>query len=376
MTAADSKRLTSLDFLRGIASFGVCWFHLCYFTYPTADDNFYHLLRLTGKYGWLGVQVFFVISGFVIPYSLYNSGYRLKHFPTFMLKRVVRLDPPYVVTILLTIFLGLAYTILTGHRFEVEGAPVSTVRVLLHFAYLNVFFGYVWLNPVFWTLAIEFQYYILAGLTFPLLVSLKLRTRIISLVVLSAVCLAGRYKVSHGVRFDAFIFHFLFLFQMGIATFQYVVGIIRKKEFLIVLSAAILGCLVTLGFAQTMAGVFAVTCALLYRRRNFVSDFLGRISYSLYLLHWPVGHVFLSVVGAKLLHAQTGLARLAVLLMATAVTLASSALLYFTVERPSQAWSSRIRYRVDRRLMDQIIPETAGEGVVAEPVAAVTGSAP
>ncbi len=372
---AAQKRLTSLDFLRGIASFGVCWFHLgYYFSYPTPDDSFFHLVKLTGKYGWLGVQVFFVISGFVIPYSLYQSGYRLKNFPTFILKRIVRLDPPYLITILLTIFLGLAYAKLAGRPFLVEDAPVSAVRVLLHFAYLNVFFDYVWLNPVFWTLAIEFQYYILVGLAFPLLVSRKQQTRIISLIVLSAVCLAGRYNVAHGARFDAFIFHFLFLFQMGITTFQYVVGIISKKEFLMVMAVAVVGCLVTLGFSQTLAGVFAVSCALLYRRRNFVSDFLGRISYSLYLLHWPVGHVFLSLVGAKLLHAQTGPMRLLVLLMATAVTLGASALLYYTVERPSQAWSSRIKYRVDRRAVNQINSEPGIEGVVAEPAAAVTGS--
>src|ERR1035441_2897196 len=53
-------------------------------------------LYRSGKYGWLGVEIFFVISGFIIPYSLYKAGYRVSDFTRFLLKRIARLDPPYL----------------------------------------------------------------------------------------------------------------------------------------------------------------------------------------------------------------------------------------------------------------------------------------
>lgn len=53
-------RLQHLDALRGLAAFSVVWFHLTASGYGQEWSNF-------GKYGYLGVHVFFVISGFIIP---------------------------------------------------------------------------------------------------------------------------------------------------------------------------------------------------------------------------------------------------------------------------------------------------------------------
>src|SRR5215210_4781626 len=75
MPKDERERIHGLDFLRGVASLAVCWFHLTSFTYATPDGWFYSALRRTGTYGWLGVEVFFVISGFVIPYSLHRAKY-------------------------------------------------------------------------------------------------------------------------------------------------------------------------------------------------------------------------------------------------------------------------------------------------------------
>jgi peptidoglycan/LPS O-acetylase OafA/YrhL len=156
------KRITTIDALRGIASFAVCFYHLSYCSNICLPQG---ALKSVGSFGWLGVEVFFVISGFIIPYALHRAGYQLKQYGTFVLKRVVRLDPPYLATIALIIPLGYFSAMAPGF----QGPPftVSTSQVLLHLAYLNVFFGGNWLNPVFWTLAIEFQYYLLVGLLYP-----------------------------------------------------------------------------------------------------------------------------------------------------------------------------------------------------------------
>jgi len=171
-----SNRIHSVDLLRGVASLAVCYLHLT-FSLPN------RILKSSGTYGYLGVQVFFVISGFIIPYALARANYRLRDYCTFVFKRMLRLDPPYLVVIALIIPLGYLSAMTPGFN----GPPyhVSLSQVMLHFAYLNAFFKGNWLNPVFWTLAIEFQYYLMVGLLFPLISSRKRIVRYLLFAFLS-----------------------------------------------------------------------------------------------------------------------------------------------------------------------------------------------
>jgi peptidoglycan/LPS O-acetylase OafA/YrhL len=341
----EPKRIAGLDFLRGVASLAVCWFHLTSYRFPTPDGPLYEAVRASGSYGWLGVEVFFVISGFVIPYSLHRAGYRLRSYPTFILKRVIRLDPPYLVTIALIILLGVGYAATTGRAVEIEGAGLDWTRVLLHLGYLNMFFGYEWLNPAFWTLAIEFQYYLLMGLLFPLMSSRRRSLRLGSLALFAAPSFfSGHELLPGGAPMSPFISHFAFLFILGVVLFQKRAGLCGRGEAWALLAASGAGALLTVGVAPTLAGLFAAAVISLYDRKNVVADFFGNISYSLYLLHWPVGHLTLSLVGGKLLRADADAEKLLVLAVAHAVCFAASYLLFVAVERPAQRWSSSLRY--------------------------------
>jgi peptidoglycan/LPS O-acetylase OafA/YrhL len=75
-------RIPTLDALRGLASFAVAWFH---FT-QGSPIAFPALLKASGAYGWAGVQMFFVISGFVIPHALQRAKYSGKDFSRFVQK--------------------------------------------------------------------------------------------------------------------------------------------------------------------------------------------------------------------------------------------------------------------------------------------------
>ena len=99
--AKTEKRIETVDMLRGFAALAVCWFHLTD-TNAIAGSG---VLEKSGRYGWLGVEIFFVISGFIIPYALHRSSYTLRHFGRFLLKRITRLDPPYIVSIVIAIIL-------------------------------------------------------------------------------------------------------------------------------------------------------------------------------------------------------------------------------------------------------------------------------
>lgn len=157
------RRLPLLDALRGLAALAVAWFH---FTQGGLLPE--GLLKASGHYGWLGVEVFFVISGCVIPWALSQAGYR---WPTdagpYLLRRVIRLDPPYLITILLALLLWQLAAWMPG--FRGDAPQVEALTLALHLGYLVDLAGHTWIVPVFWSLAIEFQYYLLMALAWPVL---------------------------------------------------------------------------------------------------------------------------------------------------------------------------------------------------------------
>src|SRR5437868_10968226 len=327
--AKTEKRIETVDMLRGFAALAVCWFHLTD-TNAIAGSG---VLEKSGRYGWLGVEIFFVISGFIIPYALHRSSYTLRHFGRFLLKRITRLDPPYIVSIVIAIIVGYLETMAPHY----QGPPFhpGIIRTLLNLGYLNVLVGYPWLNTVYWTLAIEFQYYLMIGLAFPLISSHRRVLRILFFVLLSLLA----FKIT----FPGFIFHFIFLFFMGIALFQHQAGIIKRREFFVLLPIFTLGAYLTLGLPPTIAGLAVVTAISRLRLRNRIFIFLGSISYSLYLFHPPVIKVIYTL-GRRF--ATTDARQTAVILMALAATIVSAYVLYLLIERPAQRWSAQFKYVV------------------------------
>jgi peptidoglycan/LPS O-acetylase OafA/YrhL len=330
-TLKPEKRIETIDLLRGLAALAVCWFHLTNANTIAGSG----ILQASGKYGWLGVEIFFVISGFIIPYALHRGGYRLNRFPTFLLKRITRLDPPYIVSILLVLLTG--YLISLAPHYQGEAFHLDIARILLHLGYLNVLVGYEWLNPVYWTLAIEFQYYLLIGLAFPLISSRSWSKRLLFFAALSLLA----WKVTFG----GFIFHFIFLFFMGISLFQRQSGIISRRELLVLLLLFTAGTYLTLGVPEVLAGmgaVFAISC-LTIKNRVFV--FLGSISYSLYLVHPPVTRVVYTL-GRRF--ATTAARQTALVFLTLGIIIFSAYLLYLLVEKPAQKWSAHFKYRRSR----------------------------
>lgn len=337
LKASHATRLETVDALRGIASLSVAWFHLTNGNGGFLADGW---LKRSGAYGWVGVEVFFVISGFIIPYSLHRSGYRLRDFRRFTFKRLVRLDPPYLVNIALVLMLGYLSTKAPGFR----GQPFefSAYRTALHLGYLNAFVGEPWINVVYWTLAIEFQFYLLIGVLFSLVASQRPIRPLLVLAAFSVLAIV--------VKYPNLIFHFAFLFSMGIAVFRYKAGMLRWQTLLVLFLGLGVASYFQSGLLITAAGLFAAIVIAFINIKNRLLAYLGLISYSLYLVHVPIGGRIVNF--GERLHLN-GPGQALILFVALTSVLMAAVVFYHLVEKPAQRWSSAIKIRPVSLSLDQ-----------------------
>jgi peptidoglycan/LPS O-acetylase OafA/YrhL len=322
-----SGRVATVDALRGIASLSVAWFHFTNANPALAPG----IVKTSGSYGWLGVYIFFVISGFVIPYSLEKANYGYRQFWSFLSKRIVRLDPPYFAN--MAFILALAFVVPLVPGFRGPQPHFTASQLLSHVAYLNSVVGKTWINPVYWSLGIEFQYYLLIGLIFPMLCASRVAIRMLTMLSL----LVPGFFVPGG----SLLFVHLPLFVAGILTYQYKVGRLSKGCYFGGLAVT---AMVT-GFGPGV--VIAVTCAITSLVIAFVGfggrilTWLGSISYSLYLMHVPIGGKIVDL-GTRFRHGE--FVPSLFLIAAIGASIFSAWVLYRLVECPSQRLSSRISY--------------------------------
>lgn len=157
------KRIVFLDTLRGIAILSVAFFHAYVPYYPSVEVVYPEWLNFTGiRYGFLGVQLFFLISGFVILMTLERS----KNFITFMYKRWIRLFPTMLVVSIIVFTTAFFfyerpagvptfYSLLPGLTFIEAGILSKVLQIPI-----------TDLEGAFWSLYVEIKFYIIFGLSY------------------------------------------------------------------------------------------------------------------------------------------------------------------------------------------------------------------
>src|SRR4030095_167086 len=103
MAVSRSLRFRTIDGLRGLAALTVVIFHLHGQVAWTARDWLPRGLAAVMERSFAGVDVFFVISGFVIAYSVREGSYTWNYLTRFAARRAIRLDPPYWFAIFLEV---------------------------------------------------------------------------------------------------------------------------------------------------------------------------------------------------------------------------------------------------------------------------------
>lgn len=157
-------RFKFLDGLRALGALGVASLHI--HVYGPLHDPAMSVLpdwvQTALAHGWMGVQVFFVISGFVIAHSLRNVRLTPAKGAEFLARRYLRLSPPYWVTIaVVTLLMFLPFH---WHHDDSMAERPTGIELLLHLVYLQDVFGKQNISTGFWMLCIEMQFYIFYAL--------------------------------------------------------------------------------------------------------------------------------------------------------------------------------------------------------------------
>ncbi|MBL8604083.1 MAG: acyltransferase [Myxococcales bacterium] len=345
MSSPPRQRFALIDALRGVAATSVMLYH-----YGTGDlraplaAKLPALAMLLMKKGWIGVQIFFVLSGYVIANTVGLRRPDLADAARFSLRRQVRLDPPYWVAMLVAVGVPW-YLKLTLH----DQRPVAMPRqVLAHLVYLQDILHFRPIQPVFWTLAIEVQLYMAFIVMLALLRRLPWAVSCVALVLSWA---ASLHAAVHWrfIGTGLFFVHW-YLFALGAA-----VCWVRLKRFDARWVAPMLGvCLYAAARIHRLEPLFgALTAGVLLAagRRDGLSrwlnwaplTFLGRVSYGIYLLHPMAGSITRWRLSAFFGH-DTFWGAVAMFVNAFIWTLVASHFLHTYVEKPAMAWAGRITW--------------------------------
>lgn len=329
LSERGGERLGNLDVFRAVAALAVCFHH-------------FNRESLTGgtwfsemaKYGNYGVDIFFVISGYVIPLALLRRDFQLSQIGIFLQGRFLRLYPAYALAAFLTLGLWYASTWFPG--FRGEGPPEISVAEILANATLSCdFFQQEWFGVVFWTLAIEAQYYLFIALSFPLLfcnLGKKLLTRWIPLGAWLLLPLLFRQGPT--------LFGWSALFAMGFLAILWQRGELRNWG---LCAGVVVAGMVQWEVRGPVSAVLGLSTALgILFLPNLAWRplvWVGTISYSLYLLHVPIGGRVMNFLER---FAEFGFVQLLSVPMALAISLFFAWIFFLLVEKPSHDLAQKI----------------------------------
>lgn len=143
------SEMPELDAVRGVAILGVLLYHGLYWGLDLSQFPRYEQVVLTGMWlGRLGVNLFFVLSGFLITGLLIDARNKATYYSRFYIRRALRILPAYSLTIL----------ILLASR----TAPLKFIVLsILYLSNLTPLFGVAIAYPVLWSLAVEEHFYFL-----------------------------------------------------------------------------------------------------------------------------------------------------------------------------------------------------------------------
>lgn len=339
----SSQRLDHIDGLRGIACMVVLVHHFLDVCVEAAgptsalDRWLIFVVRDVMDFGRLGVQLFFLISGYVIVASLSSTA--PAPLRRFALSRLFRLYPAY--------WLSLAAALALGHGTD---WPVAAANITM----AQRFLGFPDVLGVYWSLAVELSFYGLCIVLFVVGITARLRGLVaayLALMALAALGAASRTLAGPTLPFGWFLYLAL-MFAGAVLRHMDDHGVRRNWVFTLILTLSLLQLLLTAIFVDTgkpwysFFNGFAIPVALFlsfcYVRPLNWSPLakIGVVSYSLYLFHPLVGDLTLHALRTHDLMPTLG--AYGALAMVAGASAAAAAVSYRLVERPAVALGRRL----------------------------------
>ncbi|QMU27707.1 acyltransferase family protein [Adhaeribacter radiodurans] len=327
------------------------------FTTPLSENGFAFL----ASRGFLGVYLFFVISGFILalPFasSRLNNTKKVK-LSDYYWRRVTRLEPPYIFWITIFFLVIIFY----GQRNFLEYLP----HYLANLTYTHGLIYKEWspINPPTWTLEIEIQFYILAPFLTHLFFSIKNKTlrRVCNLFIILGLMVAQQYLKFYANPANLSILGHLHYFLIGFMLADIYLcdwsTKIKKQTIYDFTAVLALGTLIYIFSWEFNFTNRILVVALLFTffysvfKGNYVNRFvsnkwimsIGGMCYTIYLIHLPLAELI--VVFTKNIHITNyySVNLLVQLLIFLPIVLALSALFFLFFEKPfmNKDWSKSL----------------------------------
>lgn len=323
-------RFEIVDVLRGLAALCVVASHYTSFALQNLGSTPFHVPQDAGRYA---VDLFFVISGFVILFSLERS----RTAADFAFSRFSRLYPAFIVSLVVVSVLQVSF----------YGGSIWWPGYLANATMLQEFLGFENFDVVYWSLTVEIAFYAVMALV--LAAGLLPRLELICAVWLAVAALWFGAQSLLQIQLPAWVPRLLALghiplFVAGIVFRRSVSDGMSPRRWLLLLGA--LGCEWIIRGAEGLAVTLVCLVIFALALRGWLSVlvsrgtlWLGAISYSLYISHRNLGYSVLAW-----LH-ECGVPVPAALALTTCGALALATALHHFVERPAQsalrAWYRR-----------------------------------
>lgn len=365
--STQRRRLPVPDALRGVAALAVVLHHLLHNTVMEAPLRriLPAVIETVMTYGARGVQVFFVLSGFVITWSLQSTNMTRPAAASFALRRHIRLDGVYWLVIAASV---VASALEAAAGLPGSGALPSPYVLVMNLLYLQNIVGAPALVGVAWTLCLEVQFYLLLLTILLLLRAVRRpegpdvgRPALVPILWASGLCSLGVASVSDAQQWASeYWFYFAIgalvalagqgrelLWAASLTTAMLAASALRAdpESFANEVSAPVAGALAAAVLAVSRNGSRRLEQIASWRFLQYA----GARSYSLYLVHLLVISVVLRL--AYKVTGENEAAALAWLAVAALAVCGAAEALYRAVEVPSLRLGRRVRQEGPRALL-------------------------
>ena len=350
-----ASRLALIDAMKALASQLIVLHHLAFYG-PMSDfaqELAPALISWLSQHARIAVQAFLVAAGFLAAQGLAPDGRLLATNPPALLgKRYFKLVIPYVVALLLSVVCAAIARALMTHA-STPDAP-TLAQFIAHVLLLQSVLGYDGLSAGVWHIAIDFQLFTLLLCTLWLargMTSGDKATRVLGQLLVSALALGSLFYFNRDAAWDNWALYFFASYALGGLAY-WATNRQRTPAWLLLIAALVVAALLV-DYRSRIAVALLVAMLLgIARQQGFLERWprspaiawLGRISYSVFLVHFSVS----LVINALFSRFAAGSPQLNLLglLIAWAASITAGALFYRLVERRSGQLLQRLLLRL------------------------------